>query len=97
MGGGTAKCGMWGNVDTMTGRAMEISDGIRRGKMDTCGCSMHTGGEMERRAGLDYNNGDDSNRNGVPIMLRGDQNKGVLRINDRIMLVQLMRLQQMRQ
>ena len=85
-------------MDTMTGRAMEISDGIRRGKMDVaCIQEVKWKGWQAKRAGLNYNHGDDSNRNGVPIMLRGDQNKGVLRINDRIMLVQLMRLQQMRQ
>ena len=84
------------NVGTMTGKAMEIADVLRRRKVDiTCVQEVKLKGSKARNVGHGYNffyHGDTSNRNGVGIILREERTNDILeisRISDRIILLKL--------
>ena len=84
------------NVGTMTGKAMEIADVIRRRKVDmACVQEVKWKGSKARNVGHGYKqfyHGDTSNRNGVGIILREERTKDILeisRISDRIILLKL--------
>ena len=84
------------NVGTMTGKAMEIADVLRRRKVDiACVQEVKWKGSKARNVGHGYKlfyHGDTSNRNGVGIILREERTKVILeisRISDRIILLKL--------
>ena len=84
------------NVGTMTGKAMEIADVLRRRKVDiACVQEVKWKGSKARNMGHGYKlfyHGDTSNRNGVGIILQEERTKDILeisRISDRIILLKL--------
>ena len=81
------------NVGTMTGKAMEIADVLRRRKVDiACVQQVKWKGSKARDVGMATNffyHGDTSNRNGVGIILGEERTQDILeisRISDRIIL-----------
>ena len=84
------------NVGTMTGKAMEIADVLRRRKVDiACVQEVKWKGSKARNVGHGYKlcyHGDTSNINGVGIILRDERTKDIVeisRISDRIILLKL--------
>ena len=84
------------NVGTMTGKAVEITDVLRRRKVDiACVQEVKWKGSKARNVGHGYKlfyRGQTSNRNGVGIILREERTKDILeisRISDRIILLKM--------
>ena len=75
---------LW-NVGTMTGKAMEIADVLRRRKVDIA-CVQEVKWKRSKAINVGHGyklfyHGDPSNRNGVGIILREERTKDILEIS----------------